>query len=150
MEINDLTSENTPMRWRIQGKRIAGTQEEQELDERYRAILAKARTFMSDEEMGVGNQPGGGDSIEPDPILVSSVEIIGEDDIVTGETLELDVKVSPDEADNKTVTWSTSDAAIATVDASGIVTGISAGNVDITVTANDANTAKDVVTIEIL
>jgi uncharacterized protein YjdB len=150
MNVNDLTSNNTPMRWRIQGDRIAGTDEENLLEEGYKEVLSKAKTFMSDEELGVGNQPGGGDTVEPDPILVSSVEITGEDDVVIGETLALGVKVLPNNADNKTVTWSTSDGAIATVDASGVVTGVSAGNVEIIATSNDANAAKDIVEIEIL
>lgn len=58
-------------------------------------------------------------------------------EITTGKTLLLKATVSPSDAANKNVTWSSSDTAIATVDAKGLVTGIKAGKVNITVTTED-------------
>ena len=53
---------------------------------------------------------------------------------VGGETLTLTATVAPENATDKTVTWETSDAKIATVDG-GVVTAVAAGEVTITATA---------------
>ena len=51
----------------------------------------------------------------------------------------LTAMVEPDNATNKNVNWESSDTSIATVDASGKVTAISAGSATITVTAADGS-----------
>ena len=54
--------------------------------------------------------------------------------------------VTPDNATDKTVTWSTSDAAVATVNESGVVTAVAAGTATITAKAGE-KTATCVVTV---
>ena len=67
--------------------------------------------------------------------------------IVAGATEILVATVLPAEASNKTVTWA-SDNAAATVDGSGVVTGISVGTAIITVTTIDGSfTASCTVTV---
>ena len=66
--------------------------------------------------------------------------------LTEGETLTLTATVSPDDATDKTVTWETSDAAIATV-VDGVVTAVAPGTATITATAGDC-TATCVVTVE--
>lgn len=56
--------------------------------------------------------------------------------ITEGETATLTATVSPDNATNKAVTWSTSDASVATV-AEGIVTAVAPGTATITVKTVD-------------
>ena len=56
-------------------------------------------------------------------------------ELVEGENLTIVATVSPDNATDKTVTWSTSDASIATVDNNGVVKAIKAGKVTITAEA---------------
>ena len=63
-----------------------------------------------------------------------------------GATLTLTATVSPDNATNKTITWSSSDDAIATVDENGKVTAVAAGTVTITAKAGD-KTAECKVTV---
>ena len=57
--------------------------------------------------------------------------------IKEGESVTLVATVTPSNADNKTVTWSSSSDAVATVDSGGKVTGIKAGSATITATAED-------------
>ena len=59
--------------------------------------------------------------------------------IVIGGTRQLTATVLPANATNKSVTWSSSNAAVATVNSSGLVTGIAAGSATITVTTQDGN-----------
>jgi len=54
-----------------------------------------------------------------------------------GDTETLVATVKPDDATDKTVTWSTSDASIATVDESGKVTAVKEGSATITAKAGD-------------
>ncbi|MGS0524796.1 Ig-like domain-containing protein [Zobellia nedashkovskayae] len=55
------------------------------------------------------------------------------------ETQNLELVITPANASNQNVSWSSSDEAIATVDATGLVTGISQGSVTITASANDSS-----------
>ena len=66
--------------------------------------------------------------------------------VAEGKTLGLTALVMPANASNKNVTWSSADAAIASVDAStGVVTGVKAGGpVSITVTTEDGNRSASV------
>ena len=59
---------------------------------------------------------------------------------VGGETLTLTATVAPDDATDKTVTWASSDAAVATV-ADGVVTAVGAGTATITATATNGTAA---------
>ena len=74
---------------------------------------------------------------EPTPIAVTGVDVTpATASIEIGETVELTATVSPSDATNKTVTWSSSATSIATV-SGGIVTGVSVGTARITVTTAD-------------
>ncbi len=57
--------------------------------------------------------------------------------IKEGESITLVATVSPSNADNKAIAWSSSSNAVATVDASGRVTGVKAGSATVTATAED-------------
>lgn len=54
-----------------------------------------------------------------------------------GSTVQLTATVAPENATDKIVTWSSSADTVATVDANGLVTGVSAGTATITVTTTD-------------
>ena len=71
------------------------------------------------------------------PIYVESITISGETSMTEGDTQTLTASVLPDNANDKSFTWKTSNGKIATVDANGLVTALKAGTVTITATAND-------------
>ncbi|GAA3617722.1 hypothetical protein GCM10022396_40410 [Flavivirga amylovorans] len=58
-------------------------------------------------------------------------------DLEIGETVQLSETISPSNATDPSVTWSTSDASVATVNSNGLVTAQGNGTVTITVTATD-------------
>ncbi|MDY3707335.1 MAG: Ig-like domain-containing protein [Treponema berlinense] len=81
-------------------------------------------------------------------VAVEKVEITStETDVEVGKTITLTAKVSPENATNKTVTWTSSDTAIATVDSTGKVTGVKAGEATITASAG-GQTATVKVTVK--
>ncbi|MCM1522175.1 MAG: C10 family peptidase [Muribaculaceae bacterium] len=68
-------------------------------------------------------------------------------ELTVGEEFTLTATVSPNNATDKTVTWTTSNAAVATVSAAGVVKGIAAGNATITATTTNGKTAACAVTV---
>ncbi len=81
--------------------------------------------------------------------LVSDVSLDkSELSLIVGGTQTLTVTVQPSNAENKDVTWSSSDSAVASVDENGLVTANKAGTTTITVTAEDGGkTAVCIVTV---
>ena len=69
--------------------------------------------------------------------------------ITVGETVQLGATISPSNATNKTVTWTTSDSSRASVSTSGLVTGLDEGSVTITATSNADSTKKATCTVTI-
>ena len=61
-----------------------------------------------------------------------------------GDTRSLSVAVSPSDASNQSVSWSSSNTGVATVSASGLVTAISAGSTTIRATSSDASIFDEV------
>jgi hypothetical protein len=72
-------------------------------------------------------------------IQVSKISLAGEQTVSAGKSILLEATVSPDNATDKTLTWSSSDESIATVSQDGKVTGKAMGTVTITATAKDGS-----------
>ena len=75
-----------------------------------------------------------------DPVAAESVAISQADaltELAVGEQLQLTAAVLPEDTADKTVTWASSDDAIAAVEETGLVTGVAAGSVTITATCGD-------------
>ena len=87
-----------------------------------------------------------------DNALASCVTLTPDSKTLTGkgETVQLIASVTPDNAVNKKLTWTTSDSSVATVDENGLVTAVANGTAIITVTTEDGEmTATSTITVNI-
>ena len=84
-----------------------------------------------------------------DPVSVTGVTLDETElALYTGGSATLTATIAPDDATNQTVTWSSDNAEVATVDANGKVTAEAAGTATITVTTEDGKkTATCTVTV---
>jgi len=159
MDIDKMTSENTPKRWRVVGKHLVDNDPAQldKLEANYKAVLEKAATFTSPAELGIGNQPGVGS--EPDPILVTGLEITLQGgaevaeayDMAVQLNLNFAVEVTPTNASNKEVVFTSSDPSVARITSTyGLVELLSVGEVEITATAKDGSGVTDSVIFDVV
>ena len=80
---------------------------------------------------------------------VAAIELSeSEKTVFVGDTFTITATVKPEDAFNRTVTWSSSDPSIATVDENGTVTAIAKGEAIITAESADGVTAECKVTVE--
>ncbi len=83
---------------------------------------------------------GGGSVTPPDPVSVTGVSLNkNATTIAIGASETLTATITPANADNQAVTWSSDNTAVATVNQNGQVTGVAAGTATITVTTQDGN-----------
>ena len=89
----------------------------------------------------------------PKPVKVSSITLSQTSLTLTskGQTASLTATVTPDNAANKNITWSSSNSSVVTVNANGTVTAVANGTADITATAADGSgvSAKCSVTVRV-
>lgn len=103
----------------------------------------------------VVNYDGSGDSKRTTftvPVSVTSVGLNKSSETITvpGGMLQLTATISPANASNRNVTWSTNNASVATVDQTGKVTAVTNGTATITVTTEDGNkTATATITVAV-
>jgi len=81
-------------------------------------------------------------------VLVQKIDVTGSD-IATGVNGQITAKVTPDNATDKTVSWKVSDAAIAEISATGLITAKKNGTVTITATAKDKSAVATTIVINI-
>lgn len=70
--------------------------------------------------------------------------------LYTGESAELSATVLPEDTSDKTVQWSSSNTAVATVDQNGIITAIKAGTATIKATSTDGSNVSASCTVTVL
>ena len=76
----------------------------------------------------------------PEVIEVTGVSITEEDQsLKVGDTLQLTAVVTPEDATNKDIVWESDNLDVATVDENGLVTALSSGTANITVTTEDGS-----------
>ena len=94
------------------------------------------------------NGKAGSATVKVNPIEVTSVTVTpANTELTIGSTAQLTATVAPANATVKTVTWSSSDTSMATVDANGNVTAKTIGTVTITATANNGKAGSATVKV---
>ena len=83
-------------------------------------------------------------------VLVTNINIVGKDEISVAGTLNLSVEITPTNATNKNIYWSVNNVRVATINQSGILTGIKEGEVIVTASAKDGSGIKATKTIKII
>ncbi len=81
--------------------------------------------------------------------LVQEIAINGLKEVAVAGTLSLTAIITPSNATNKILTWTSSDTSIATVE-NGIISGIKAGKVTITATSTDGSNISTSTTVEVI
>lgn len=95
------------------------------------AVVFSVAMFASCSDDDEGNGNGGdGTVVEATGVTLDQPTL----SLDVGESTTLLATVAPENATDKSVTWVSSDPAIATVDSVGVVTGVAAGDATITVT----------------
>lgn len=108
-------------------------------------------------KLTVSNTAGSDELIENDYITVSDLVVAvtgvsiteGDQTLEKGTTVQLTAVVEPENATNKNKTWSSDDETVATVSATGLVTGVAEGTATITVTTQDGN-KTDSITVTVV
>ena len=105
-------------------------------------VTAGTASGISDSCLVTVSDPG------PSDVPVESIAVDPDKTIVkVGECKQLNVTISPENATDQTVTWSSSDKSIVTVDENGKITGVKPGTATITVTTANGLTATCTVTV---
>ena len=74
------------------------------------------------------------------PTLVSSIDVIPQEiSLKVNQAIKVQAVVNPVDATDKSLKWSSSNTAVATVDGNGNIIAVAMGETDITVTANDGS-----------
>jgi len=118
-------------------------------------VTYNGSTYVSHSDTPTGYAAPNSDTINgynggsTDPVAVTGVTLnVNETSITIGESEVLSASVSPYNATNQTVSWTSSNNSVATVSNAGRVTGVAEGEATITVTTNDGNfTATCAVTV---
>ena len=85
------------------------------------------------------------------PVLVSGITLNEtEAELTVGEKLQMEATITPDNATDKSVTWSSTNDAVAVVNESGVVTAVGSGTCQIKAAANDGSgkSASCLITVE--
>ena len=89
-------------------------------------------------------------STAPSNVLVEKITIDGKTEVIAGGYLVLDATVTPKDATNKVLKWTSSDKKVATVDQEGIVKAVNEGTATITAEATDGSKVKGTLKIKVL
>ena len=109
-------------------------------------------TYAKDNIMSGGNDKASVKNLTLTRIVsVEDITIQAEKtDLYEGETLQLTATVSPENANDKSVSWSSSNNDVAIVSSTGLLTAIAPGATTITATANDGSGVKATLDVNVI
>lgn len=86
-----------------------------------------------------GSEISASTTIHVTPLKVSNIDIEKEIKLLRTTTATLAATITPELADDKTLSWASEDESIATVTQEGVVKGVNVGTTNITATAMDGS-----------
>ena len=107
-------------------------------------ITATALSCEKDPAAGTGDEQGQGNTIPVTEVTLNASSL----SLEVGGMATLSATVSPADATNKAVTWSSSAPEVATIDKFGLVTAVKAGTAVITATAGECSASATVTVTE--
>lgn len=115
------------------------------------AVSAGSATITAKANDGSGVSASCNITVQKPVVLVTSVTLSETSaTLLVGDTFQLEATVSPEDATDSSLTWTSSKPSVATVNANGLVTAVAEGTVTITAKANDASgkSASCTITVE--
>ena len=112
-----------------------------------RAISIGTTTITCTAHNGVSAQC----EVTVNPVMVDGITLNEtEAELLVGEKLQLEATIAPENATDKSVTWSSTNEAVAVVSENGLVTAVGSGTCQVKATVNDGSgkTASCLVTVE--
>ena len=88
-------------------------------------------------------------TVTENKVPITGITLSKVSEMFIGDVVQLEATVTPDDATNKGITWTSSDDSIATVDDNGKVTALKAGKVTITATSESNDSIKATCTISV-
>jgi len=83
-------------------------------------------------------------------VTAASISVNGNSAVAAGSSTQMSAVVAPEETSDKSVTWSTSNPSVTSIDENGILTGVSQGTAVIQATAKDGSQVFGSKTIQVL
>lgn len=108
-----------------------------------RIAAALAALLAMTNFIGCKNDDDDGGDVAVEKVEITSTSTTNEVEVEVEKTITFTAKVSPETATDKTVTWTSSDTTVATVDG-GVVKGVKEGKVTITAKAGEKTDSVDV------
>ncbi len=105
------------------------------------AALANKNIISDNEAYAV--KYDNGDLLLVKPVPVIDITLDGSLTLNVGETDTIDATITPDNATDQTLTWTSSDTTVVTVDENGNITAVGAGTATITATATNGTESTD-------
>ena len=135
------TAPSNPTKSPSDGLTYTFTGWDREFDQVVTDITVTAQFASSGTDPGEPEEP---DVPGDEGVHVTGVSISGPGTMIAGETVRFTATVTPANAEDRSVQWSSSDTSVATVDAGGNVSAVSEGTVTITVTTVDGGKTHSV------
>ncbi|MBO4855370.1 Ig-like domain-containing protein [Candidatus Saccharibacteria bacterium] len=90
---------------------------------------------------------GGGGSTESDTVEIKSISVLSSTRVYVGDSVKLKVKIVPDYATNRTISWKSSNTSVAMVSNNGEVKTKKEGTATITAKTSNGKTATSKITV---
>ncbi len=114
--------------------------ENQEKSDILETKLKKGTSYLKVKANGYGYATGAYKlNWEMVPVKITAITVTGPQNLKLGKTANLTATIAPDNATNKTISWSSSDASIVKVDENGKVTAQNVGEAVVYATSNDGS-----------